>query len=156
MNLTRFPSVSNDIDSYGRPLANVIQRKPAQSYSDSYGEPLGEIITSDLLSVSQRPLRPLSTNSLSLINLNNPDSYGQPLAPVIAAAVPPQLSSGQVVDSESEVSRTRVKPLTGVTTKLPQKKQKKDKNILTDVLAVYPQLEADNNTKGRYLLFYFV
>ena len=156
MNLTRselFPSVSNSIDSYGRPLANVIQIKPAESYSDSYGDPLGQIITNNI----QGGPRPLSTNSLSLNNLNKQDSYGQPLSPVIRGESGPQLSPALVEDSESEVSRARVKPLptvpalVTVTTEVPVGKT--NKNLFTDVLAVFPQPQGDSELKGiGYLL----
>ena len=141
MNLTRselFPSASNNGDSYGRPLANVIQTQPAESYSDSYGQPLGDIIT------NQGAGQPLSTTSLSLNNLNQEDSYGRPLSPLIAGE--PGLAL--VVDSESApvVSRTGV-----TTTEVPGRET--NTNLFTDVLAVFPQLRADSNSEGRYLSF---
>ena len=157
MNLTRsesFLSATNNIDSYGRPLADVIQRKPAESYSDSYGDPVGEILTNTIVSVNQAAPQPLSTTSLSLNNLNKQDSYGQPLSPVIAGEpgqdilVRPQLASALVVDSESAVSRARVKPLPPVpplvSTEIPGVKT--NTNLFTDVLAVFPQLQEGSNT----------
>ena len=148
MNLTRsesFHSVSKDIDSYGRPLADVIQRKPAESYSDSYGDPVGEILTNTIVSVNQAA-QPLSTTSLTLNNLNKGDSYGQPLSPVIAGE-PGKLPTALVVDSESAVSRTRVPPVTPlVTTETPGVET--NENLFTDVLAVFPQIQRDSNTEG--------
>ena len=159
MNLTRselFPSVSNNIDSYGRPLANVIQMNPAESYSDSYGDPVGEIITNNI----QGGPRPLSTNSLSLNNLNNEDSYGQPLSPVIAGGQDTvTVSPALVVDSESAVSRTRLKPLPAVPPLVTTEVQgvKTNQHLFTDVLAVFPQLQEGRNIEGNqsFVICYF-
>ena len=151
MNFTRselFPSISNNVNSYERPLANVIQRKPADSYSDSYGNPVGEIITNNIPGVVLGVPRPLSTTSLSLNNLNNQDSYGQPLSPVIAGEPGPQPQPSSVLVESVQNSTD----LAQVTTEAPEGET--NKTQFTDEVTVFPDLQEDVSVEGIHCFYY--
>ena len=123
-----------DIDSYGKPLANVIQRRPnvvthAESQGDSYGRPLGDIITNS----EAGGHLPLSTNTVTLNNLNKyqQDSYGQPLSPVMG-----------VTETSAQSQDQPLSIFIGGTEARPSQTNKK-------LIAVYPQLKKQNKMGGR-------
>ena len=100
-NTTKLPptgssDVYTSIDSYGKPLSKVITS--TDSFGDSYGLPIGKIIKdpagnapgggSPEEDTALPP--PLSTNTVTLNNLNQQDTYGTPRAPILATTEDPR------------------------------------------------------------------